>query len=247
VSKVNSEKVPYLNILFYGESGVGKTTLAGSADAVPDMRNVVVIDIEGGTFSLQNAGYNVDVIRVKNWKELQDLYNEIYEQIHAGKFGYQTIILDSLTEIQKFNMYGILDDLQKKKPDADPDVAGLREYLKNSEQIRRFVRAFRDLECHTIFTALQKTEKDDRTGLRQTLPDLTGKLASQIPAFLDEVLYYYTKQIKDGDTVINKRFLLTQKTEGQVAKDRSGRLPVVLEDPTMKKIFEEMYPPKAKA
>jgi hypothetical protein len=245
IDKVQAEKHPYLNMLIYGDSGVGKTSLAGSADLVPELRPVLFVDIEGGTFSLQNFGYNVDVVRVKDWKEMQDLYNHLYNEKHP----YQTVVLDSLTEIQKFNMYNILDDMVQKKPDADPDIAGLREYLKSSEQMRKYVRAFRDLDMHTIFTALAKTEKNDRTGVRETSPDLPGKLATQIPAFLDEVFYYYTKQIANPDEggAINQRFLLTQKTESQLAKDRSGRLPIVVESPTLKTVLDLIHPPKAKA
>ena len=244
VGKVQDEEITYLNFLIYGESSVGKTTLAGSADEVPDMRPVLIIDIEGGTFSLQNAGYNADVVRVKSWKEMQELYNHLYE----GDHGYQTIVLDSLTEIQKFNMYNIMEDMIAKKPDADPDIPSIREWGKNLEQIRRFVRAFRDLPTHTIFTALQKIEKDDRTGVRWTYPDLSGKLASQVAAFMDIVLYYYVKQVPgDSGEPENKRFVLTQKTESQIAKDRSGRLPIVIENPTMREIFDIMYPPKAKS
>lgn len=236
VGKVLEEKVPYLNFLIYGESSVGKTTLSGSADKVPDMRPVLFVDIEGGTFSLQNAGHNVDVVRVKTWKEMQELYDHLYEGTH----GYQTIVLDSLTEIQKFNMYNIMEDMVARKPDADPDIPSIREWGKNGEQIRRFVRAFRDLPTHTIFTALQKIEKDDRTGIRWTYPDLSGKLASQVAAFVDFVFYYYVKQVKNDETgePENRRFILTQKTESQIAKDRSGRLPIVVENPTMKEILD---------
>ena len=242
ITKVEAQKVPYINMLIYGESGVGKTTFAGSADAVPDLRPILFVDIEGGTFSLQNLGYDVDVVRVSSWNEMQELYNAL----HEGNHKYQTVVLDSLTEIQKFNMYQVMADLVANKPEADPDIPGMREWGKNIEQIRRFVRAFRDLPMHTIFTALQKEEKDDRTGVRWTKPSLSGKLASEVAAFLDIVVYYYQKEVHDDEgNLVNKRFLLTQKTAQQVAKDRSGRLPIVIEDPNMKAIFELMYPPKA--
>jgi hypothetical protein len=250
IQQVSKTKVPYLNILVYGDSGVGKTTFAGSADAVPDLRPVLFIDIEGGTFSLQNAGHNVDVVRVTTWKEMQELYNTLYAQVAAGTCPYQTIVLDSLTEIQKFNMYNVMEDLIKKKPDQDPDIPGMREWGKNIEQLRRFVRAFRDLELHTIFTALARVDKDDRTGVRWTKPSLSGKLADEVAAFLDIVVYYYVKQVQDPNNsggTINNRYLLTQKTESQIAKDRSGRLPIVVEEPSMKAVFDLIYPPTAKA
>jgi hypothetical protein len=67
---------------------------------------------------------------------------------------------------------------------------------------------------------------------------LSGKLAGEVAAFLDIVAYYYVKQVVvDGDK-IDKRLLLTAKTETIIAKDRTRRLPVVVEEPTMQKLFD---------
>lgn len=228
-------------MMIYGDSGVGKTTLAGSADMVPAMRPVLFVDIEGGTESLRNSYPDVDQIRVKNWGDMQRLYDALYD----GKSGYQTVVLDSLTEIQKFSMYEIMEKLVKLDPSRDPDVPGMREWGKNIEQIRKFVRAFRDLPMHTIFTALAVAEKNQRTGALMIKPALSGKLANEVAAFLDIVVYYYTKQRSANGEDEQLRLLLSQKTEEVTAKDRSGRLPMVLEHPTMKKLFEIMYPETA--
>ena len=229
VQKVQARS-QYLNILVYGESGVGKTSLAGSADAVPEMRPVLVVDIEGGTESLRSTYPNVDTVRVTTWKEMQSLYNEL----HRGKSGYQTIVLDSLTEIQKLNMYSIMQAVVAARPDLDPDVPSMREWGKNLEQIRRFVRGFRDLPVHTIFTALEVADKDERTGAVMKTPMLSGKLRGEIPAFLDIVLYYFMK--KHNDDFI--RAVLCQKTDTHVAKDRTGKLPRTLANPTMADIYK---------
>ena len=69
INKV-TEHPPFFNMLVYGESGVGKTTLAGSADEVAEMRKVLIIDIEGGTLSIRKKFPNVEVVRVKNWPDL---------------------------------------------------------------------------------------------------------------------------------------------------------------------------------
>lgn len=230
------ERSAFYNILIYGDSGTGKTTLAGSADAVPSMRPVLFIDIEGGTESLRHSYPEVDSVRVTTWKEMQELYNALY----LGDHPYRTVVLDSLTEVQKFNMYNIMHDLAQKRPDLDADIPGMREWGKNIEQLRRFVRGFRDLPIHTIFTALNRSDKDAKTGITTMKPSLSGKLADEVAAFLDVVVYYYVKQIGDGTEAEFKRLLLTRKTDAQVAKDRSGKLPMVIESPTMAIIHELM-------
>jgi hypothetical protein len=175
---------------------------------------------------------------------MQDIYNVLY----VGDHRYKTVILDSLTEIQKFNMDQIMIDLITKKPEVDPDVPGMREWGKNLEQVRRMVRGFRDLDMHTIFTALEKDDKDDLTGARKVYPMLSGQLAKQVAAFMDIVGYYYIKQYGVGDQAEYKRLLLTMATQKFTAKDRSGKLDSVIEDPSMTKLFEAMYgKPKAKS
>lgn len=232
------ERSEYLNILIYGDSGVGKTVLAGSADAVPAMRPVLFVDIEGGTESLRNVHPDVEVVRITSWKEMQS----IYDALHEGNHDYRTVVLDSLTEIQKFNMYNIMTDLVKRKEEADPDIPGMREWGKNIEQMRRFVRAFRDLQMHTIFTALMRSDKDNKTGLTTMKPSMSGKVADEVAAFLDVVVYYYVKQVGSGEDAKFARLLLTQKTEQQIAKDRTDSLPVVVEEPSMAKLFGYFYP-----
>lgn len=239
VTKIE-ERDPFLNILIYGDPGAGKTVLAGSADLVPEMRPVLFLDVEAGTESLRNTYPGVDIVRVTSWQDVQNVYNELYN----GGHGYNTVVLDSLTEIQKFSMYQIMVDLVQRKSDADPDVPGMREWGKNIEQIRRFVRAFRDLPMHAIFTALMKSDKNTKTGVTTMKPYLSGKLADEVAGFLDVVVYYYVKQMGAGDEAVFKRLLLTQKTEEQVAKDRTGNLDVVIEDPTLEILYRQMYQSK---
>lgn len=225
-----TESIEYINMMVYGNPGVGKTVLAGSADAVPEMRPVLIIDVEGGTLSLRDLHPDVDVVRVQSWKDMQ----KIYDQLYMGATEYKTVVLDSVTEIQKFSMYKIMEDLVKKDPDRDPEVPGMREWGKNIEQIRRLVRAFRDLQMNTVITALAKVDKDAKTGLTVTTPSLSGKLAMEVGGFLDIVVYMYTKMI-DSE---NRRLLLTMGTDRQVAKDRSNQLPAVIEEPTMQLLYD---------
>ncbi len=226
------DKQQFINLIVYGESGVGKTRFAGSASVVPELAPVLFVDVEGGELTLAHSYPQAKVVRIKTWQELQNIYDELFR----GEHGYKTIVIDSLTELQKFNMYGIMEDLLVAEPTRDPDIPGMREWGKSTEQIRKFVRAFRDLPINTVFTALTKEDRNPRTGISTKRPSLSGKLASEVPGFVDIVLYMYFKRV--DDTVL--RLLTPTSTDEVVAKDRTGKLPPVFgheQEPTMATVY----------
>jgi ATP-dependent Clp protease ATP-binding subunit ClpA len=223
----------HFNMLVYGRSGVGKTRLAGSAFEVPEMKRVLFVDIEGGSLTLRKEFPDVEQVRVKTWFEMQGLYDALF----AGGHGFSTVIVDSLTEIQKFNMSEIMRTLVDKNEERDLDVPSLREWGKNLEQTRRFVRAFRDLPLNVIFTALEREDKD-RMNRPVKLPSLSGKMSNEVAAFLDIVLYYNVKEVHGTEGVKQLRVLQSQATESTIAKDRSGLLPPVMTDPNMEQLYD---------
>jgi hypothetical protein len=230
------DRVPHVNMMLYGRSGVGKTYLAGSSIMVPEMNRVLYIDVEGGILTLRKDFPEIETVRITAWHELQQVYDHLY----AGGHGFNTVILDSLTEIQKFNMSEIMRQLVERKPERDLDVPDLREWGKNLEQIRRFVRAFRDLPINVIFICLERIDKNNRQQ-EVRMPSLSGKMAGEVAAFLDIVLYYKVAEVDDDKAQGGKkllRVLQSRATETTVAKDRSGLLPDVMTDPTMEQLYD---------
>lgn len=226
------EQVSTFNMLIYGDPGVGKTRLAGSASVVEDLSPVLFVDVEGGTMSLQRTYPLVETVRVNKWDELQTIYNELYRGTH----GYKTVVLDSLSEIQEQSMLQIMDELaitgRPSGGEVDIDIPAMREWGKNRTQTRKFVRAYRDLPMNTIFTCLAMDEKDKKTGLSRIMPQLTGKSRQEVPGFIDYVFYMFVKN--------EQRQLLTTMTDKVVAKTRNETLPTVITDPTMDKLIKLM-------
>jgi phage nucleotide-binding protein len=222
----------YINMLVYGDPGVGKTVLAGSASQVDQLGPVLYVDVEGGTLSLRERYPDVDVVRIKSFDDL----GALFEALRKGDSGYKTIVLDSITEIQKFGMYSIMKRALQNDPDRDPDLPGIGEWGKNTEQMRRLIRAFRDLPMNCIFIALAAVDQDKK-GNKLIKPALSQKLSNEIAGFLDIVVYFYKKEVEGAIT----RLLLTQGTDEVIAKDRTDRLPPVVEDPDMNKIYQILF------
>jgi phage nucleotide-binding protein len=229
-----TEQTDFLNILVYGDPGIGKTRFAGSASLVPELSPVLVIDVEGGTMSLADDYKNVDVVRVTKWGDIANVYEAVFDNPDL----YRTVVLDSLSEMQKFSMVEIMKAAVKKNPDRDIEVPGMREWGINGEQIRTLVRAFRDAGLNVIATSHAMDDQSEG-GAGKTKPALTGKLRNEVAGFFDMVFYLYNKKIKEDDNTRRiANLLLSKGTPEVIAKDRSGRVPEVMEDPTMTLIYQ---------
>jgi len=227
------EEAEYFNLMIYGESSVGKTTLAGSAVEVPEMRPVIFLDIEGGTLSLRDKYPEVEKVRIDGWNDLVDVYIDLKD----NPTRYKTVVLDSVSELEEFGMEEIMNRAIKKAEDEgderDPDLPQIGEHGKSSNRMRKVIRRFRDLPMNTVFTALERVDVDKKN--RRTIkPRLSPKLSSQVSGFLDVVLYMYKKETEDEI----RRVVLSEATDEVIAKDRTNRLPQTIADPTMSAIYD---------
>src|SRR5688500_18205870 len=125
IEKPDVHEVSKLNMLLYGEAGVGKTWLAGSASRVPSMRNVLYIDAEAGKATLREHP-DVEIVPAKTWQS----YIDIYHALKAGGHSYRTVVLDSLTEILEICKDQVMIEM-KLDPDIserDEDIPSIREW-----------------------------------------------------------------------------------------------------------------------
>ena len=120
--------------------------------------------------------------------------------------------------------------------DFEVKASTLPDFGTNTNQMRKLVRAFRDLPMNVIFTALDKESKDEVTGEMFTKPALTDKLAEDVYSYVDIVGYYYTRENKEDPEKLD-RILQVQPFKNRTAKDRSGRLGNGLLNPTFKRIM----------
>lgn len=241
-----SERLDFAKVLLYGPSGVGKTKVAGSVAEVATMLPALFIDVEGGVKTIRNLYPDIDYVRVEDkitsdGKVVSSGWNDVVRIVESGDLvkNYRTVVVDSLTELNKGIMKMVNYNAYLENPSkVDLDVPSKRDWGKGGERTRWLIRTLRDMPIHVIFTALDANERGEGgepTGNIQ--PQLPGQLGQQIPAFMDEVFYLYAKKVFNDK--MEERigyFLLSRRDGTHVAKDRSGRMPTVIENPTMKEI-----------
>lgn len=227
-------EIPYLNLLVYGDPGAGKTFLAGTAQDHPKTSPILILDIEGGTTTLRHR-QDIDVIQIRSIQQIVDVYNKLVSENNGY---YKTIVVDSLTELQKLDMSDIMKELVQRRPDRDPDVPDVREWGKTGNHMRKIVRGFRDLPMNTILTALVDPFKDT-TGSVTFYPALPGKMRTELAGFFDVVGYLYTKPEEEEEV---KRVIQFTGTQKVIAKDRTSVLGHFMESPTIPEMFDLIHP-----
>lgn len=226
-----TEAVQWLNFLVYGPAGVGKTFLLGTAQDHPETRPMLIIDVEGGVTTLRKRD-DVDVIPARSIKDIV----KIHKELHDRPGYYKTVGMDSLTELQKLDMQDIMREVVNARPDLNPDVPSQREWGISANHIRKIVRAFRDLQCNTIMTALVAEQRDSSNVLTYE-PSLPGKLRQEVPGFFD-VVGYYASDHEDGEIV---RKLQVVGTRRVVAKDRTDALGDLVKNPTVPMLWDLIH------
>lgn len=155
---------------------------------------------------------------------------------------FRTVIIDSLTEAQKYCMYQILGiDPLKQKLDVEPDSAEWKDWGSSREMIQFLVRRFRDLDIHTIMVSAVDEEQDAKKRIYYE-PMLPGKLSKDVRGLVD-IVGYIRKVPMDGGARVVRRLYLEGGDYGGVniaAKHRFGsKLKTQwLDDASMKTLYD---------
>jgi len=192
-----------LKLFLWGDSGVGKTTLA------LQFPKPVVIDLEGGT-DLYGDSFSFDVLRASDADEI----SRAVSWLVANPSDYQTLVIDPVT------VYW--DALQKKWSDIfllrNKGTKGHkfefydlqpRDWMTLKSEFKALIRQLIQLDMHVIVTARQKPQYADSGFMRVVGETFDGE--KSLPYLFDTIVRLYRDE--------KNRFL------GMCLKDRSNRLP----------------------
>ena len=214
-----------LNLVVYGQPGVGKTMLAASAQDSELGRDVLIIDVEAGSRSIQDRE-DIRLFVPRYWEDFVDVINYLREEEHT----FNTVVIDTLSAAQT----ELATPFIAKGPTPSQNEWGLI-----NAQIIKMVRAFKQLAVQTginiVFNCHEREEKDEGTGKVLIRPDLTPGACRALVATVDAVARYtYVRGVRTLHFLSESdRFLakFRQPLTGE-------QFPMEIEDPTMEMLLQ---------
>lgn len=199
------------NLVIYGDSGVGKTTL------VSHLENAIILSAEKGLLSLRK--FDIPYFEITDMDDVNEAY------LIVKKSDYDHIAFDSLTEIAEVVLYEMKEGKKDKR----------QAYGELADAFGVMIRKFRDIKGkNTIFFAKEKNIYDDEGNIVKYAPLMPGRvLPHGLPYLVDEVFSY--QMDRKGE-----RFFQTAADRKRPAKDRSGNLEAIEKNPNLNDIIKRV-------
>jgi hypothetical protein len=225
--------------VLFGHGGVGKTTLACTAQDSPNGADVLLVDVDLGVESVTDRD-DIAVEQPDSWKvnrpEQMSLYGITQRLKSQGDDvkRFKTVIFDSLTAIYDL----ILQDILKASP--TPDMPSQPEYGKANQALIQLIQDMRALSrrgINVIFICHAK-EVEQESGPVLTRLALTPGVTTAITRIVDHI-GFLTMDMNSGN-----RKLVFKPAPTRSAKFRQPRtgkqLPLELVNPSMAQVIDHV-------
>lgn len=199
--------------LIYGQPGAGKSTLASR---FPD---AIFVPTEPGLNFLECAQIcdddgNPTICR--SWSDLKSAIKAIVD----GNHGYKTVVIDTVDNAWEFCA---LETLKKLRISHESEGNFGSAYSAIKREFTKEINYVANSGYGLVFISHVKQIDRDEDGAKQTFTDnsLPGQAKNYINGLVDFIFYC---------AIVNQKRMMRTKASDKVnAKDRSGRLPEVME------------------
>lgn len=227
----------YVKFLIYADSGIGKTWLVAKTK-----RPLILLTEKNGYASAAHSNPDAMIMEVNTTNDLRKIVLDIKQnggkrvtgQDETGKeikVEFETLVIDSLTEIQRLFKQDIIEDNGR-------DAFSQQDWGKLADQMRKFIRMIRDLNCHVVCTCLLDSYIEEASGQRYLKPMFEGrKTKAEIMQFFSACGYLAKKSTDVDGTKTWERHLVLDAPSYIVSKPCH---PVggVIENPDLEEIID---------
>lgn len=222
-----------INILLYGDNGVGKTPLLGSSPRCL----ILNADPPDSIMSAKAYGSTADVWNFADWSDAEEAFEYLR---HERDHGYEWVWLDSITGMQFVGLDGIMEDLVAAKPHRDRYVPDMQQYLQNMNRLSTWVRDMSALPINFGMTShpfrwIEGESEEDEAEM--VWPFIQGKnMPAKICGWMNVIGYVKLGQAQVKGQTGTHQLLYTKELPGYYARDRFSVLPSPMVNPTIPRI-----------
>lgn len=224
--------IPSINMLVYGNSGVGKTVFGGGRGGA-DL--VISCEKDQGVSARRQGGRGKIVV----CRDYEDFMAAV-EKWESGGYGDpEWTHFDSLTSIQFKLIDSILKREYGKQPERKRDVLQLQDHLEYQNATKRLIGELCDVPRNIIFTA-QDMAGETEEGDEYILPYLDGKkggISNFVCGLMTSIGYMKVIPRKDESLV---RRIYWQPRPPYFAKDWTDALGKYTDDLTLAEIWKKI-------
>lgn len=218
-----------INILLYGDNGVGKTPLLGSSPRCL----ILNADPPDSVMSAKAYGSTADVWNFGDWADAEEAFEYLR---HTRDHGYEWVWLDSVTGMQFVGLDGIMEDLVASKPHRDRYVPDKHEYLQNMNRLSTWVRDMSALPVNFGMTS-HPFRWVDGDGEEVVWPWVQGKdMPQKLCGWMNVIAYVKIGKAKVKGVEGSHQLVYTKELPSYYARDRFSALPSPMVDPTIPRI-----------
>lgn len=225
----DSGKALGFNGVFFGAPGVGKTTLALTAQGTKHGGNVLLHDADQGRESVLDVA-GAEFYVPSSWKELRENLDTALAL--KGDSPFKTHVFDSLSSMYHEHLMPMIEAKSSVRD-------GRALYGEAQKEMTKFVRDARSLceyGINTIFIGHQKEDKIDEntTAIRLSLPP---GLRNDILLIVNHV-GYLARARRSEDRELHMKPPNTKVEGPKLRQPRTGeQVPLVIENPNMGNIL----------
>lgn len=217
-SQDTAEDLPF-RVILYGPPGSGKTYYGGT------FPKPLFIDLENGlrsVFKLGSVGrYPKDPEdRITNLDQVRTAWYEINKATKAGNFPYDTVVIDSLQELQVLVVNEQISKYKQVSRQMD-DQLTWQDYGKVNRVFLSIIRNFLKLPYHIVMTSTQTKPEFEGD---MVAPAFSGKgIWKDLSRIVEQIGYCTVRKNDEGRLQHMVSYLLSPQYEAKTRVDIDER------------------------